>query len=83
MTIHRNELPADDYASILIAFDDENGIGIHSKSIEGLELQNFLNNNGPIHFEEYFDYFDKEPKRMVAWGYSKERGWAERIEHKI
>ena len=38
VTIHRNELPADDYKSILIAFDDENGIGIHSKSIDGHQL---------------------------------------------
>jgi hypothetical protein len=83
VTIHRNELPADDYKSILIAFDDENGIGIHSRSIEGHQLQQFLSNNGPIHFEEYFLYFDKEPKRMVAWAYSESRGWAERIEHKI
>ena len=83
VTVHRNELPADDYTSILIAFDDENGVGVHSRSIDGHQLQQFLNNNGPIHFEEYFDYFDKEPKRMVAWGYSTERGWAERIEHKL
>jgi hypothetical protein len=83
VNINRSELPADDYNSILIAFDDENGIGVHSRSIEGIELQNFLNNNKPIHFEVYFDYFDKEPKRMVAWGYSNIRGWAERIEHKI
>ena len=83
VTVHRNELPGDDYTSILIAFDDENGIGVHSRNIEGHELQNFLDNKGPIHFEAYFDYFDKEPKRMVAWAISKERGWAERIEHKI
>ena len=83
VNINRSELPADDYNSILIAFDDENGIGVHSRSIEGIELQNFLNNSKPIHFEAYFDYFDKEPKRMVAWGYSNIRGWAERIEHKI
>ena len=83
VTVHRNELPADDYKSILIAFDDENGIGIHSKFIEGYQLQQFLNNQGPIHYEEYFPYFDKEPKRMVAWGVSETRGWAERIEHKI
>ncbi len=83
VTVHRSELPADDYSSILIAFDDENGVGIHSKSIEGHQLQQFLNNNGPIHYEEYFPYFDKEPKRMVAWGYSKTRGWTERIERAI
>jgi len=83
VTVHRNELPGDDYTSILIAFDDEDGFGINSRTIEGYELQNFLDNKGPIHFEAYFDYFDKEPKRMVAWAVSKERGWAERIEHKI
>lgn len=82
VNINKNELPGDDYASILVAFDDENGIGIHSKSIEGHQLDNFMNGN-PIHYEEFFPYFDKEPKRMVAWAYSKERGWAERIEHKI
>jgi hypothetical protein len=83
VNINRSELPANDYNSILIAFDDENGIGVHSRSIEGIELQNFLNNSEPIHFESYFDYFDKEPKRMVAWAYSNERGWAERIEIKF
>jgi len=83
VNINRLELPADDYNSILIAFDDENGIGVHSRSIEGIELQNFLNNNKPIHFEAYFDYFDKEPKRMVAWAYANDRGWAERIEIKF
>jgi len=83
VTVNRNELPENDYKSILIAFDDEDGIGVHSKTIEGLELQNFLNNKVPIHYEEYFQYFDKKPVRMVAWGYSESRGWAERIEHKI
>ena len=83
VTVNRNELPANDYKSILIAFDNEDGIGIYSKSIEGYQLQQFLENKGPIHFEEYFPYFDKEPKRMVAWGYSATRGWAERAEYLI
>jgi hypothetical protein len=83
VTITRNDLPADDYKFILLAFDDENGLGVHSKNIEGYQLEQFLKNGQQIHFEEYFQYFDKEPKRMVAWGYSESRGWAERIEHKI
>jgi hypothetical protein len=82
VNINRSELPLDDYSSILIAFDDEDGIAIHNNTIEGNQLQSFIKGN-PIHYEEYFPYFDKEPKRMVAWAYSKERGWAERIEHKI
>ena len=82
VTIHKNELPANDYASILVAFDDENGIGVHTKTIEGHQLESFMNGT-PIHYEEFFPYFDKNPKRMVAWAYSKERGWAERIEHTI
>jgi len=83
VTVYRRDLPENDYDSILIAFDDKDGIGIHSKFIDGPELENFLKDNGPIHYEEYFQYFDKEPTRMVAWAHSKERGWVERIEHSI
>jgi hypothetical protein len=83
VTVQRHELPENDYNSILIAFDDENGIGIYSKSIDGYQLQQFIENGTPIHYEEYFPYFDKIPTKMVAWAYSEKRGWAERIEHKI
>jgi hypothetical protein len=82
VNINRSELPADDYNSILIAFDDENGIAINTKSIQGDQLELFLHGTS-IHYEETFTYFDKEPKRMVAWGYSNVRGWAERIEIKL
>ena len=83
VTVHRNELPGDDYKSILIAFDDENGMAVNSRYIDGYQLQQFLENKGPIHYEEYFQYFDKKPVKMVAWAISETRGWAERIEHKI
>lgn len=83
VTINRNELPADDYKSILVAFDDEDGKAVHTKSIEGHQLQQFLHQNIPVHYEEYFQYFEKEPTRMVAWAYSETRGWAERIERKL
>jgi len=83
VTVHKNELPENDYNSILIAFDDENGIGVYSKFIDGHQLQQFIENGTPIHYEEYFPYFDKKPVKMVAWAHSEKRGWAERIEHKI
>lgn len=83
VTVHRNELPENDYNSILIAFDDENGIGVYSKFIDGHQLQQFIENGTPIHYEEYFPYFDKKPVKMVAWAHSEKRGWAERIEHNI
>ena len=79
VTITRDMLPANDYSSILIAFDDENGIGIYSKSIDGQELKNFTENGTQIHYEEMF-LTDKKPTRVVFWGYSRERGWAERSE---
>jgi glycosyltransferase involved in cell wall biosynthesis len=82
VTVHRHELPADDYDSILIAFDDENGIGIHSRSITGSQLENFIKNGQQIHYEEMF-MVDKVPSKMVFWGHSKERGWCERTEHAI
>lgn len=82
VTVHRHELPANDYDSVLIAFDDENGIGINSRSITGQMLQDFIHSGKPIHYEEMF-MVDKVPTKMVAWAHSKERGWAERIEHNI
>lgn len=79
VNIERRDLPADDYSSILVAFDDENGIGINSKSIDGYQLKQFMEHGTPIHYEEMF-LTDKNPSRVVYWAYSKERGWAERIE---
>jgi hypothetical protein len=82
VNIDRKQLPANDYKSILVAFDDENGIGINTKSIDGQQLKNFMKNGTPIHYEEMF-LTDKNPSRVVYWGYSQERGWAERIEIKL
>jgi hypothetical protein len=82
VNIDRNQLPGNDYTSILVAFDDENGIGINSKSIEGHQLKSFMENGTPIHYEEMF-LTDKKPSRVVFWGYSDKRGWAERSEIKL
>ena len=79
VNLDRHEMPADDYTSILVAFDDENGVGIYSTSVEGDDLKRFLNNEGPIHYEQMF-MTDKNPSRVVYWGYSEKRGWAERVE---
>lgn len=82
VNIDRHQLPADDYESILVAFDDENGIGMNSKTITGSDLMDFINVGKPIHYEEMF-LTDKKPHRVVFWGFSKERGWAERVEMQI
>ena len=82
VTITRQQLPADDYSSIFVAFDDENGIGIETKSIQGPDLENFLKKGIPVHYEEMF-MTEKKPSRVVYWAYSNERGWAERVEIKL
>ena len=79
VNIDRNQLPANDYKSILVAFDDENGIGINSKFIDDDRLKNFLQNGKPIHYEEMF-MTDKNPTKVVFWGLSETRGWAEKVE---
>jgi len=81
VNVTRDELPGDDYESILIAFDDEQGNGLHSKSITGVELNNFMKGKN-IHYEEMF-LTDKPPVRFVAWAVSKSKGWAERVERSI
>ena len=82
VNLERHEMPKDDYESILVAFDDENGKGIFSTSIEGERLNQFMKNSKPIHYEEMF-LTDKKPARVVYWGTSKKRGWAERVERQI
>lgn len=81
VTVHRHELPSSNYSSILIAFDDEDGVGVKSRSIQGKELHDFITTNKPIHFEEFFTYTGKKPVKMVAWAVDKDGRWAERIEH--
>jgi len=82
INITKEKMPATDYDRILIAYDDENGIGLHTKFIEGLELQKFMHQNVTIHYEDYL-FLDKMPKKVVYWGYSDSRGWAERVEEPI
>jgi hypothetical protein len=82
VTVHKHDFPGTDYKHILIAFDDENGNSINSKYIDGQQLEDFMNKGQQIHYEEFF-LTDKDPKRVVFWAYSGERGWSERVEHKI
>jgi hypothetical protein len=45
-------------------------------------LTEFLNNNKPIHYEEMF-MTDKKPTKVVYWGHSEKRGWAEKFEKQL
>lgn len=82
VNIERGQLPGDDYDSILVAFDDDKGIGIESESITGHRLKEFMEKGNPIHYEKMF-LTDKNPSRLVCWGHSPIRGWAERFEINI
>jgi hypothetical protein len=79
VNITRNILNQNDYEYILIAYDDEEGRGIHSLEVRGDDLKQFINNNKTVHFENIFNT-DVSPSRVVYWGYSSTRGWAEREE---
>jgi hypothetical protein len=82
VNVDRNQLPGNDYNFVLVAFDDENGNGVHTKFIDGINIKKFLNGDGPIHYEEMF-LVDEAPSKVVYWGHSPERGWAERVEIKL
>lgn len=75
-------LPGKDYKSILVAFDDEAGEGVHQTYISDDRLTQFLETGSPIHYEEMF-VTNNPPVRVVYWGISKETGWAERVEFNI
>ena len=72
-------LPEKDYDFILVAFDDEDGIGIESDTVDSNMLERFLERNIPVHYEKMF-LTDRIPARVVYWAHSPTRGWAERHE---
>jgi len=82
VTITKQDFPETDYQHILVAFDDENGVGINQKYITGHDLDNLMKVGISIHYEEMF-LTHKKPSRLVLWAYSNQRGWCERIEIKI
>jgi glycosyltransferase involved in cell wall biosynthesis len=82
VTIHRHDFPRNNYKHILVAFDNEQGQAVHTKYIDGKQLQNFMETGHNIHYEEYFLSNDK-PVRVVFWAYTNEEGWVERIEYKL
>jgi hypothetical protein len=82
VTVERKDFLRSDYDHVLVAFDDEYGNSINHKYITGEELRRFIEEGKNIHYEEYF-LTDKIASRVVYWAYSREIGWAERIEHKI
>lgn len=82
VNIREGQLYFKDYDFILVAFDDENGNSINSKFLKDHEIAEFLKNGTPIHYEEMF-MTDKKPSRVVYWGHSETRGWAERVEEQI
>jgi hypothetical protein len=70
-----------DYSHILIAYDDENGLPLQAEYIKDQRLVDF-NNGANIHYEDFF-ITTNTPSRVVYWAFSDEKGWCERIEHKL
>jgi hypothetical protein len=71
-------LTGKDYDHILVSFDDIDGKGIHQTYIADDRLIQFIQGN-TIHYEEMF-CTTNTPVKVVYWGYSNSRGWAERVE---
>jgi glycosyltransferase involved in cell wall biosynthesis len=82
ITIQRNDFPRNNYKHILVAFDNEEGKPVHTKYIEGRQLEHFMTTGTSIHYEEYF-LTDEKPFRVVFWGFTEEDGWVERVDYKI
>jgi hypothetical protein len=81
VNVEKHLFADNNYKFVLVAFDDELGNAINTKYIEGDELKRF-NEGQNIHYEEFF-LTDKTPSRVVYWAHSEEKGWCERVEHKI
>lgn len=73
VNIYKKDFPRNDYRHILVAFDDEDGIGVNSEFVQ----PNFQ--NGVIHYAKYFTY-DRPIDRVVYWGQTHSGEWVERVE---
>jgi hypothetical protein len=82
VNITRDMLPGDDYEKILVSFDTEDNNGVHQTYIDDQRLRKFNTDGVPIRYEEMF--CTKEiPAKVIYWGISREKGWAERVENKL
>jgi hypothetical protein len=74
-------LPGNDYEHILVSFDNKEGKGIHQTYITDDRLVSFLQGS-TIHYEEMF-CTTSTPVKVIYWGFSKTKGWAERREFSL
>jgi hypothetical protein len=78
--IIKADFPHDDYEFIHLAFDDENGLPIHNRTLDKEYVKMALSQpNGYFDFEESV-LVEKNPTKVVLWAYSNKRGWCERKE---
>jgi hypothetical protein len=83
VTFDRTRFKLDDYDFCIVAFDDENGIGIHREDFNGQQFKELLSRKDQwVSFERFF-LTEKKPHRWVMWAHSASKGWDERIEHII
>lgn len=82
ITITREQFPDNDYKHILVAFDDENGVGMNMKFIAGEQLKQFMTTGAQIHYEEFF-LVEKNPTKLVFWACNEAGEWGKRIEFPI
>ena len=83
MQFDKSRFKLNDYQYFVIAFDDENGNAIYRDDLNESQVKELLARPGDWVSMEKFFLTDKVPHKWVVWGYSKSKGWDERIEHVI
>lgn len=79
----KNLFKLNDYLYFVVAFDDEQGNAIYREDLNEQQVKEILSRNDQWVSMEKFFLTDKKPYKWVIWGYSKSKGWDERIEHVI
>lgn len=72
-----------DYDFWVVAFDDENGIGIHRADMNEQQVKSFMEQPQKVVGMEKMFLTNKKPAKWVVWAHSKSQGWAERVEGNI
>ena len=81
----KDQFELDDYDSMIIAFDDQNGDSVFRGDWNEHEVKRKFNEEGDwFSFENIFNQnSNNKAVRWVMWAHSKTQGWAERVEGPI
>jgi len=81
--VHKSQLSETDYEFVVVAFHNDNGDTLSRKDADVNEINSWFETKGEFVniLREFITV--EQPTNWVVWGYSKSKGWCDKIEGKL